>query len=320
MTDRPLVSVLIPAYNVADVVTTAVGSALRQTLGDLEVIVVDDASDDGTVSAAEAVAERDSRVRVIRAERNGGPGVARSIGLAASRGMWVAVLDADDVFRPERLEHLVATAEKNELDAVADNLDLVDAGASRTIGRALPLDPSALEMLSPERFLANSVPAGRVNIGWVQPVVRREFLDRHGISWRDLRHAEDLVFAMELLLAGAQFAVTGYAGYAYTQRLGSISRKASPHSRTRRSVAEQHRALDEVERRGAAVLTPELRRRIVRMRAEIETASHLQDARDRIADGRVVAAAASAAGAIASPRALLSCLLARYGPASRQLR
>jgi len=319
MSRQPLVSVLIPAFEVADVLPTALLSVLNQTLDDLEVIVIDDASGDGTFAAAQAFVNRDRRVRVLRAARNGGPGAARSLGLAAARGEWVAILDADDVFRPERLEHLLAVTEQHQLDAVADNLDLVDAGVGRVVGRALPLDPGALEMLDPMRFLANSVPAGRVNIGWTKPVVRREFLERHDVTWRDLRHAEDLVFAMEILLAGARFAVTGYAGYAYTQRRGSISGIASLHSRTRRSASEQIRALDELEGRCAAALTPTLRHRIARMKIEIETASHLLDARDHAADGRAVAAAASVAAALASPRALAACLMARYGPRARRL-
>lgn len=318
MSGRPQVSVLIPAYDVADILPAAVNSVLSQTLNDLEVIIIDDASGDGTFATAQTLMERDQRVRVLQAVRNGGPGLARSLGLAASRGVWVAILDADDVFRPERLAYLIATAEEHKLDAVADNLDLVDAGAGRVVGRAFPLPPDALEMLDPARYLANSIPAGRVNIGWTKPVVRREYLERHGIDWRDLRHAEDFVFAMELLLAGARFAVTGYTGYAYTQRYGSVSGIVSPHSRTRRSVAEQNRALDELERRCAANLTQKLRHRIARMRREIETASHLLDARDRAADGRAIAAVASVAIAMASPRALAACLMARYGPGARR--
>jgi succinoglycan biosynthesis protein ExoO len=319
MTGGPRVTVLVPAFNAAATLPRAIRSVLGQTLDDLELIVIDDASTDATLATAQALAATDRRVRVLQAPRNGGPGAARSLGLSDALGSWIAILDADDLFRPERLARLLLLAEQHRLDAVADNLQLLDAGAGRVVGLALPLEPDALEIFDPARFLANTIPAGRVNIGWTQPMIRRDFLQHHGIAWRDLRHAEDLVFAMEVLLAGARFAVSGYAGYIYTQRRGTVSGAPSPHSRTHRSVSEQKRALEELERRCAIALTPSLRRRLAAMRPEIEVASRLLDARDRVSDRRIMAAAASIIAAMLSPRALASCLMARYGPRAGRL-
>jgi glycosyltransferase involved in cell wall biosynthesis len=101
----PEVSVFIPAYNAAPYLAAAVESILQQTFRDLEVIVVDDGSTDGTAQVLEAY--DDPRLRVIRQENQGISG-ASNTGISAARGPLVARLDADDVAYPERLERQVA--------------------------------------------------------------------------------------------------------------------------------------------------------------------------------------------------------------------
>ena len=86
----PLVSIVIANYNAAEYLPLAVKSALRQTFSDLEVIIVDDVSTDDSVAVAETLMS-DPRVRLIRQERNAGPGTARNRGFAAARGAWIAV-------------------------------------------------------------------------------------------------------------------------------------------------------------------------------------------------------------------------------------
>ncbi len=92
-----MISVVIPAYNAAAFIGDTIDSALRQTLAPLEVIVIDDGSRDDTA----AVAERHG-ARVIR-QANGGVTVARNTGIAASKGEWIALLDHDDVWEPQKL-------------------------------------------------------------------------------------------------------------------------------------------------------------------------------------------------------------------------
>lgn len=111
-TPAPRVSVVIPARNAERFIVAAVTSALDQTLRDLEVIVVDDGSDDATVALVEAIG--DPRVTVLR-QPSRGASSSRNAGLAIARGEYVAHLDADDLWPPDRLERLVA-----HLDAQPD--------------------------------------------------------------------------------------------------------------------------------------------------------------------------------------------------------
>jgi glycosyltransferase involved in cell wall biosynthesis len=105
----PIVSVVIPAHNAARTVRDAIRSALTQTVSDLEVVVVDDGSTDAT--AAEAQAVDDPRVRVI-SQPNGGAASARNTGMGRAVGTYVALLDADDLWLPDKLERQLAALRK----------------------------------------------------------------------------------------------------------------------------------------------------------------------------------------------------------------
>ncbi len=101
----PLVSVIIPTYNRAGWVSQAVDSVLTQTFSDFELLVVDDGSTDATL---EALAPYGGRLTFLRTRRNRGVAAARNLGTAAARGEWLAFLDSDDLWRPEKLARQVA--------------------------------------------------------------------------------------------------------------------------------------------------------------------------------------------------------------------
>lgn len=99
---RPAVSVIIPAHNRADTIDRALRSVFAQTFQDFEIVVVDDASTDGLARAVQPLS--DDRLQVVRREkRTGAPG-ARNAGITTSRGEWIAFLDSDDEWLPEKLE------------------------------------------------------------------------------------------------------------------------------------------------------------------------------------------------------------------------
>jgi glycosyltransferase involved in cell wall biosynthesis len=99
------VSVIIPTYNRAALAREAVASVLAQSFRDFEVVVVDDGSSDHTV---EALAPYAAQVRLRRRENRGGVSAARNTGIAAARGEWLAFLDSDDLWLPEKLARQMA--------------------------------------------------------------------------------------------------------------------------------------------------------------------------------------------------------------------
>lgn len=114
---NPIVSVIVPVHNAEKYLEQCLESILGQTLGDIEVICVNDRSTDGSTVILDGFAEKDSRLSVLQSPGLGAGG-ARNIGLRAAKGKYLSFLDADDFFEPDMLESAVAKAEEDQSDIV----------------------------------------------------------------------------------------------------------------------------------------------------------------------------------------------------------
>lgn len=222
----PDVSVVIPVYNGRAFVERAIASALGQTLASIEVIVVDDASQDGTPALVEGLAARDPRLRLVAFALNRGPSAARNAGFAAARGRWIAILDADDWYEPGRLERLVRGGDERGADLVCDDLVLFDEEAGAAIGPMF--GPGGLPPeIDGERFVLGNLPdpeRPRRGYGFLKPLMRRAFVDERGLRYDEaMRFAEDYAFYVETFLAGARWIAVEGAGYVYVIRSGSLT-------------------------------------------------------------------------------------------------
>ena len=111
---QPSVSVVIPAYNARSTIKRALQSVANQSLNATEVIVIDDASTDDTITiVSEFSATSKVAIRILRSDQNAGPGSARNRGWDSSTGEFIAFLDADDVWHPQKLEIQVREMQKN---------------------------------------------------------------------------------------------------------------------------------------------------------------------------------------------------------------
>jgi len=99
----PLVSIITPAWNAAAFIAETVGSVQAQTIADWEMLIADDCSTDATIAVVERLAAADPRIRLIRRSTNGGPGLTRQSALDHAVGRFVAFLDADDLWLPNKL-------------------------------------------------------------------------------------------------------------------------------------------------------------------------------------------------------------------------
>jgi succinoglycan biosynthesis protein ExoO len=216
------VSVIIPAYNAEDFLERAVRSALAQTEWDLEVIVVDDGSADGTFDVALRIAEEDRRVRVVKNVKNCGVSVSRNRAIALASGDWIALLDADDTWLPRRLEALLLASDG--ADVVCD--DLLFINESRT-------DTNALEYWSlsgwvglrrREPYWLTLAEFIRYDLGLLKPVIRRDFLAAQEM-WYDteLRVTEDYYLYVRLLAAGARWRQLPEGYYLYLRHANSLT-------------------------------------------------------------------------------------------------
>ena len=127
---RPLVTIVLPAYNVGAYLDQCMESVIAQTMGSFEAILVDDGSTDDTLARAQAWAARDARVRVIHQD-NSGVSAARNVGMDAARGTWLAFVDPDDWLEPTYLERLLAEAQATGADRVECDLFRYDERTGR---------------------------------------------------------------------------------------------------------------------------------------------------------------------------------------------
>jgi hypothetical protein len=111
--DRPLVTAVVAAHQAERHVGRALASLSRQTVDDLEIVVVDDGSTDGTASVVQCMAREDARIRLVRLGKNRGQAAALDAGVEGARGRFVAILDADDEAVPSRLEKQVAAFDRD---------------------------------------------------------------------------------------------------------------------------------------------------------------------------------------------------------------
>ena len=100
---QPEISIVIPTYNAESTLENAVSSVIGQSFENWELIIADDASSDGTVRLARELASRDGRIRVVESEVNKGVAEMRNYGVSLSRGQYVAFLDSDDTWHPDKL-------------------------------------------------------------------------------------------------------------------------------------------------------------------------------------------------------------------------
>lgn len=175
---QPLVSVIIPAYNAVPFLREAVDSARKQTFGDIEIIVIDDASKDGTVALAQELAAADSRIRTLRHEVNQGLAATRNTGMRAAVGDWVAFLDADDVFLPGKIDAQLKLASAG-VNLLYTNYWHWDGASDLRMGyrleRHMPDGPAGRELIQANRFCPSTVMLPRklaLEVGGFNPKLR----------------------------------------------------------------------------------------------------------------------------------------------------
>lgn len=114
---RKLVSVIMPSYNAEGLIAQSIQSVIDQSYTDWELIVIDDCSKDATRQVVQSFVEKDSRIKLISLEKNNGaPAAPRNIGVRNSSGAWIAFLDADDIWHPQKLKLQIDALQTSNVD------------------------------------------------------------------------------------------------------------------------------------------------------------------------------------------------------------
>ena len=171
--NTPLISVIMPVYNGEKFIHESVESVRGQTYKNWELIIYDDASKDGTLKIIQEFSKNDLRVKIIEGKENKGQSVARNTAIAASHGEYLALLDADDIALPSRLEVQNAYMETHTDIAMLGSWVVVrdERGAETIYQSETDPDIIAAGMLFNAMVINSSV------------MIRKSFLERHRISY-----------------------------------------------------------------------------------------------------------------------------------------
>ena len=125
-----LVSIIMPSYNTAPYIEETIQSVLNQTYTNWELIIVDDCSTDNTDEVLETI--KDDRIRCFKNEKNSGAAVSRNKALREAKGQWIAYLDSDDLWMPEKLEKQIEFMEENGYAFSYTNYEEIDVNGNKT--------------------------------------------------------------------------------------------------------------------------------------------------------------------------------------------
>lgn len=226
MEDRELISIIIPARNAEKTLEGCVMSALAQTYEDIEILLMENGSCDGTAALCERLAAENERVRAFRLDTNG-VSAARNAGIRQAKGKYLTFLDADDRIAPDFCRHLYGCL-------ISEHADI--AGC-RLISREDPPDFASdpdcaqgqgapLLVFDGERYIKDAFLNGNVRV--CTKLIRAELIGEKGFP-EDLTIGEDLVFFLEILQKDTRVAVSEEVLYwYYTNAMSAMNRPYVP--------------------------------------------------------------------------------------------
>lgn len=225
-----LVSIIIPVYNASPYIGRCIRSIQRQTYKKLEIIVIDDGSDDGTSEILNREAQTDPRVQVVHQE-NRGTGSARNLGIDMARGEFLTFVDGDDYLRKGYVEALLHRIEETSADMVLCGICFVDENGK------------VLRRLVPEEYSRFSNEIWPMRISTVcSHFYRRSFWEDTGIRFASGVRGEDLPVSLYFAAQCTRIAVSLESGYAYLQHNSS----AMHHFRGLKTMDLPLRALEDI--------------------------------------------------------------------------
>ncbi len=216
--ETPLVSIVMPAFNAGKYIEAAIRSVQAQTLRDWELLVLEDGSSDDTSAIVTALAAEDPRIRLLPNGENLGVARTRNRGFDLCRGQYVALLDSDDLWHPEKLETQIGLLERSGADFTYCSYAIIDGE-----GKPAKADYIVPGQVTFETLLRENV------IGCSTVVLRRAVVEKHRFT-PDFYH-EDYVLWLQLLQAGLK-------GVGCTQVLASWRHIANSRSFDKKNAAK----------------------------------------------------------------------------------
>ena len=212
--EKPLLSIIVPVYDVENYLQKCIDSILAQTFTDFELILVEDGSPDGCPALCDAAAAKDARIRVLH-QKNGGLSAARNAGLDAARGAWIGFVDSDDYIAPEMYEAMYQAVQNTGADlALCDYAEVDEAG--------VPCQSMHVRLGKKDftgRELLKNATDSMIQPAWNKLYRRAVFAQ---LRYPEGKLNEDLFLIPKICLQIQKAVVMPKALYYYVQRGGSI--------------------------------------------------------------------------------------------------
>ncbi len=211
------ISIIVPVYKVEKELERCVGSIIRQTYSNIEIILVDDGSPDGCPEMCDRYAGKDSRIQVIHKE-NGGLSDARNTGLRLSDGKYVLYVDGDDYIEADACEKLLS-AMTDEVDFVVGAYREINGECSSCYGHS---NMKEKKVYTAQNFVIASIKKNEWYAMAVLNLYRRDFLIENHLFFKEGYYFEDMQMLPRLYLAARQVVYVDYPFYNYVIRENSI--------------------------------------------------------------------------------------------------
>ena len=231
---QPKVSVIIPVYNCEKFLRECIDSLRAQTLCEIEMIFVCDASPDHSLAILREYEAKDSRIRVIAFEKNRGVSAARNAGIELVSGEYVIFCDSDDWIEPQMYERLYAIAKDKDADVAFCRVFKDYAHKQENVPLGFPtgmrFDKNAIRETLIPAMLSKETDSDELPLSGYTPrnLFRREVLNRHRFR-EEIRYAEDLLFIVECMLDSKAAVALDEAYYHYRFHGGSVTKRYSAH-------------------------------------------------------------------------------------------
>ena len=244
---RPLFSIVMPAYNAARFIGDSIKSVQAQTIGDWELIVVDDASSDGTAEVVSAFASDDGRIRLLRHDCNAGAAQARNTGIDAARGLYLWLPDSDDTFDCDLLERCGRALAENPAAITVFGVAETYLDENGVVTRAHEMTFPESRCPTVESLRQLALPLERCALyGYSHnKVYDLDFLRSTNVRYEDAPLCEDFFFNVRVFQDAPSLNVLGGAPYHYSKRAqGTLTRAFVPeyypiHRRRIREMRDQ---------------------------------------------------------------------------------
>ena len=209
------VSIIVPVHNTEKYLENTVRSLLAQTLKDIEIILVENGSTDGSLALCHEVAKTDERIKVMHLDK-GDLSYARNNGLTLATSEYVAFVDSDDTVKPEMYETLLGIAQEHDLDLVYSNI--MKVYDNRPPKYIYTEDEKVLVMTPKEMLIKNFT--HKINVNACTMIARKSLFDN--LKFPEDMYFEDRAFTFRLINATNKVGYINKAFYHYYQRSGSI--------------------------------------------------------------------------------------------------